>query len=35
MKNGIDDLILDYCNNITNLSGGLDPEGTCILVQAR
>ncbi len=26
MKNGIDDLILDYCNNITNLSGGLDPE---------
>jgi hypothetical protein len=26
MKNGTDDLILDYCNNITNLGGGLDPE---------
>src|SRR4029079_1654346 len=26
MRNGIDDLILDYCNNITNLSGGWDPE---------
>jgi hypothetical protein len=26
MKNGIDDLILDYCNNLKNLGGGLDPE---------
>ena len=26
MKNGIDDLIVDYCNNITDLSGGLDPD---------
>lgn len=26
MGNGIDDLILDYCNNLSNLNGGMDPD---------
>jgi len=26
MKNGIDDLIVDYCNNLSNLSAGMEPE---------
>lgn len=26
MKNGIDDLILDYCNNLSNLSDGMEPD---------
>lgn len=26
MKNGIDDLILDYCSNLSNLGNGMEPE---------
>lgn len=26
MKNGIDDLIVDYCSNLSNLSAGMEPE---------
>lgn len=26
MTNGIDDLILDYCSNLTNIGSGMDPE---------
>jgi hypothetical protein len=26
MKNGIDDLILDYCSNLANIGSGMEPE---------
>ena len=26
MKNGIDDLILDYCNNLSSVGDGLEPD---------
>jgi hypothetical protein len=26
MKNGIDDLIFDYCNNLSNLGAGMEPD---------
>ncbi|HEU5119610.1 MAG TPA: hypothetical protein VFT71_01370 [Candidatus Nitrosocosmicus sp.] len=26
MKNGIDDLILDYCNNLSSIGDGLEPD---------